>query len=181
MDLEKELSESISVATQLSVSLHQQSSQIDKSSDITQNNNNIVVEAQVAVRRMGSYRYRIWYWIRDTLQSIINPVVNTVSDISPVTERVLQTPNHVNRLVESNCSNDKDDNSPRISPVTSGKLSDNSVNNTHVLLHQLTELSVEIGSELDRQNITLNTIQEVSEGTNCKLGEVRKRSDRLLR
>jgi hypothetical protein len=179
MNLEKEITESISIATALSASLNQQANQIENSSDITKSTESVVTDAQVTVRKMDSYRYRTWYWLRDTLHRLLEPIINTVQGTNPsVVVNNTTTPATIKPLLPTT----PDPDIARLVTVNSNNLSttDNH-GQTQLLLQQLSEVSLEIGSELDRQNNMLDTVKNTSENIGDKLEEVNRRNNSLLR
>ena len=172
MDIQRELSESVEVAKQLTTVLAEQGKQITHSSEESHQTHLIATDAQKTSRTMSSWGYRTWYWIRDTVTSWVGTIRSDPKvTLSP---EPTQDSEHTVTAIGP-------DQSPQLeSKQTAVTQSTASSDTTQQLLHQLTEISLQIGTTLDHQNQELADMESTNDQTQHKLKEVDRRSQDLM-
>ena len=150
MDVDTELIESLTVATQLAQTLGNQGENIEASCRQTTTTHHNTTTALTTARRMDSLRYRTWYWLRDTVTGLLEPFLGSITPEPP--------PSKV----------------PVVSTVSTVQ------GDTQQLLSQLTNISLEIGHELDHHNQVLDKITDQTGNSTHQLREIKRRGKAIL-
>lgn len=114
-------------------------------------------------RHMTSRRYRLWYWLRDTVQALFGGEGDT------------------DEKVEKGRSVEKEKETREKETGEKERAEGNRIKNPlEERLHYLREISLGIGHELDQQNDTLENIAEQTTSTETCLNRVQTKTKPLL-
>jgi hypothetical protein len=168
MDVNEELRETITLARQVALSLGNQGENLVNTHDDVVRVTETTQDARNITRRMDSYRYWLWYWIKDVAKSLTEPVRIRISPATTASaEPVEPTPKQLDYRV-SVALRGGVESGVRVSPK-----------HEH-LLNELLEVSTNIGDELDRQNKVLEITAAGVDKSDAHLDEVAGRTRKLI-